>query len=125
MTDASERVPVGGRVTIYPRGKKKTWVADFWRDGQHCRQSLKTANKKVALERAAQLEADLSRGTYHKPPPPILLRQAADDYLAFLETEGRARKTRVKYHGILDNLVAFLSSHKAMRLSQFTAIMFD
>jgi len=40
-----DRTPVGDRVTIYPRGKKKTYVADYWLDGRHCRKSLGTTNK--------------------------------------------------------------------------------
>jgi integrase len=125
MTQQPRRIRVGEHVTIYPRGKKKLWCADFWRAGKHCRQSLQTANKKVALPRAMQLELDLARGTFHQPPPPVSVRQAADDYLAFLTTEGRARKTLVKYRGVLDTLVAYLTVHKAPRLTQLTAAMFD
>src|SRR5438105_2505798 len=103
MTDPANRIRVGDHVTIYPRGKKKTWCADFWRDGRHCRQSLKTANKKVALQKAMRLELDLAGGTFHKPPPTVTTRQAVADYLTFLRTEQRAPKTLVKYRGILDN----------------------
>jgi integrase len=125
MADAQDRVRVGEHIIIYPRGKKQIWCADFWRDGNHCRQSLKTANKKVALQKAMQLELDLVHGTFHRPPAPVSVRQAVDDYLTYLTTEGRARKTLVKYRGILDNLIAFLSAHNATRLSQITAVLFD
>ena len=125
MADLPERIRVGEHVTIYPRGRKKLWCADFWRYGRHCRQSLQTANKKVAVQRAMQLELDLARGTYHKPPPAVTVRQAADDYLAFLHTEGRAKKTLVKYRGVLNNLVVFLTAHRASLLTQLTAAMFD
>ena len=47
MTDKADRIRVGDRVSIYPRGKKKIWCADFWRDGKHCRMSLETANKRA------------------------------------------------------------------------------
>ena len=40
MTDDPNRVRVGDRVTIYPRGAKKTWVADFWQDDIHRKVSL-------------------------------------------------------------------------------------
>ena len=46
---------VGDRVTVYPRGKKNTYVADFWQDGVHRKVSLRTANKKVATERATKI----------------------------------------------------------------------
>jgi integrase len=125
MTDTPGRVRVGEHVTIYPRGKKRIWCADFWRDGRHCRQSLRTANKKVALQKAMRLELDLAAGVCHRPPPPITFRQAVEDYLAFLETEHRATKTLVKYRGILDTLVGFLADQRVTRLGLFSASLFD
>jgi integrase len=125
MTDNPERIRVGDRVTIYPRGTKKVWCADFWQDGQHRRQSLKTANRKVALQKAMKLEVELAAGTFHRPAPSILVRQASDDYLRYLETEQRAKKTLVKYRGILDNLVAFLQQQRVTRLAQVTVTHFD
>jgi integrase len=125
MTDNPERIRVGDRVTIYPRGKKKVWCADYWQDGQHCRQSLRTANKRVALQKAMKLELELAAGTFHKAAPSMLLRQACDDYLSYLETEHRAKKTLVKYRGILDNLVAFLEQQRVTRLAQVTVTHFD
>jgi integrase len=125
MTDNPERIRVGDRVTIYPRGKKKVWCADYWQDGQHCRQSLKTANKKVALQKAMKLELELAGGSFHKPAPSILFRQACDDYLTFLTTEHRAKTTLVKYRGILDNMVAFLEEQHVTRLAQVTVSHFD
>ena len=125
MPDDAERIRVGEHVTIYPRGKKRIWCADFWRDGVHCRQSLKTANKKVALQRAIHLEAQLTAGTFQKPPPSVTVRQAANDYLKYLETGDRAAKTLVKYKGIFDVLVAFLEERSSTRLAQFTTTLFD
>jgi integrase len=125
MPDESDRIRVGDRVTIYPRGKKKIWCADFWRDGSHCRQSLKTGNKKIALSRALTLDAQLSTGTYEKPPPPVTLRQTVEDYIKFLELENRAPKTIVKYRGILDVLAVYLEEQGVTRLAQFTPVWFD
>jgi integrase len=125
MTDRPDRTRVGDRVTIYARGQRRIWCADFWRDGRHCRQSLRTAKKKVALQHALRLAAELAAGTYHQSPPPVSVRQAAGDYLTYLRTEGRAYKTLVKYRGILDTPVAFLEGHRAARLGQFTASLFD
>jgi integrase len=116
---------VGERVIIYARGKKRIWCADFWRDGRHCRQSLRTRDRKVALRRAMCLELDLAAGTYQPPPPPVTVRQAVDDYLTFLATEHRAPKTLVKYKGILGTLADFLAAQGAARLAQFTPVLFD
>jgi integrase len=125
MTDHPDRIRVGERVSIYPRGKKNIWCADFWRDGRHCRQSLKTANKKLALQRAMRLELELAAGTFQPPPPPVTVRQAVEEYLAFLETERRAPRTLVKYRGILERLVAFLDERRVTRLAQFSVSLFD
>ena len=125
MANPNERIRVGDRVVIYVRGKKRIWCADFWRDGQHQRQSLKTANKKVAIERATKLAATLVDGTYHRPMPTVALAETIDAYLDHLKTEGRAHKTIVKYRGIFDTLIEFLRGQGATRLTQFTAIHFD
>ena len=76
MTMNLNRVPVGERVTIYPRGKKRIYVADFWSDGEHMRLSLRTSNKKIAMQRAMKLEVNLVDGIYHAPAPQVLLRGA-------------------------------------------------
>jgi integrase len=107
------------------RGRKKTWVAEFWQNGQHCRRSLKTANKKVATERALQIAHDLTAGTYRAAPPAVTVRQAADDYLAFLKTEGRAKKTLDKYEGVFEILVDFLARLGVTGLSQVCPTHFD
>ena len=125
MTDDSERVRVGDRVTIYPRGAKKIWCADFWQDGAHKKQSLKTTNKKAAVERATKLAADLIGGTFQTPPPAVTVKQAADDYIAFLRTEERAKKTVVKYRGVLDLFIEYLERNKVTRLAQVTAAHLD
>src|SRR4051794_7587525 len=121
----SERLPVGAKVTIYPRGKKRIYCADFWRDGQHCRMSLRTTNKKVAVTKAQRLEAQLASGDYQPPVTAVALRQAVDDYIEHLKTEDRSRRTTVKYSGILANLLDFLSERDIARLGQFTAAHFD
>ena len=62
MTEPSKPILIGERVRIYPRGKKKTYCADFWFDGKHQRRSLKTRNLKIARQKALQLEARLITG---------------------------------------------------------------
>lgn len=55
----------------------------------------------------------------------MTVRQAVDDYIAFLEAESRARKTIVKYRGVFDLFVDYLARHRVTRLSQVTAAHFD
>jgi integrase len=125
MSEDPDRTRVGDRVTIYPRGKKQIWCAEFWRDGSHCRQSLRTTNKKVALTRALKLDAELGSGAYEKPPPPATMQETVADFIKFKETEGRSRKTIVRYKGILSVLETYLHDQGVTRLSQFTAVWFD
>jgi integrase len=121
----NERVLIGDRVTIYQRGKKEIWCADFWQDGQHRRQSLKTPNKKVAVERATKLAATLVDGSYHQPLPALTIAETVQSYIDNLVTENRSRRTIVKYRGIFDSLVAFLSKQGVTRMGQFSAVHFD
>lgn len=125
MGDEPNRVRVGERVTLFTRGVKKIWVADFWQDGHHRKVSLKTNNKKVAVERATKLASELTQGTYQQPPPAVAVRQAIDDYMTYLRTESRARKTVVKYQGVLDLFLAFLAQQRITKLGQVTANHFD
>ena len=127
MTDSPRRLRVGDRVTIAPRGKKQIWCAEFSRDGVHHRQSLKTRNQKIAVQRAVKLDAELGSGKHPLPNPAgrTTVRQAVEDYLAYLETEGRARKTVVRYRGELTALCDFLEAHRASRLVQVTPLLFD
>ena len=127
MPESPKRIRAGERVAIYLRGQKRIWCADFWFEGQHHRESLKTRNQKVALRRAVKLDAELMSGKYHleKPAATISVRQAIEDYLAYLEVEGRARKTLVRYRGELYALRDFLETHKASRLTQITPLLFD
>ena len=120
----NERIRVGDRVTIYQRGKKNTWYADFWLDG-HRRKSLKTANKKFAVERATKLAASLVDSSYQRPLPTAMIQATVDQYLDFVKSEDRARTTLVKYLGILKMLVQFLEARGITRMAQFTASHFD
>ncbi len=125
MDKPVRRIRVGDRVTIYQRGAKKIYVADFWRDGRHQRLSLHTSNRTLAMQRAIKLNAELEAGTFRAPPPPTTVRQAISDYFDYLRTEGRARKTIVRYEGELTRFRDFLQSLQATRLSQITPALFD
>lgn len=125
MSERSIRTRVGNRVTIYPRGKTQIYVADFWHDGKHHRQSLETRNLKVATQKAVKLDAQLAADAYQSPPPPTAVEQAVADYIAFLRVEGRARRTIVRYQCELNNLRDFLKSLHVSRLSQISPTHFD
>lgn len=121
----SNRVRVGDKVTIYPRGKKKLWQAEFHYQGQHCRKSLKTSNKKEALRRARKLEVELDEGNYQQRAPSMAPGEAAEEYVRHLRTENRAPKTLTKYEGVFQNWNEFLEGQRIRRLDSVTLRHFD
>lgn len=125
IMDNPNRIRVGDRITIFPRGKKRIWCADFFQDNVHRRVSLKTSNKKTAVERATKIAADLTHGEYRQPPRPTSMTQVVDEYITFLRTEDRARKTIVKYRGVLDLFMKFLARQRVLNIGQVTASHFD
>lgn len=125
MTEPADRTRVGDRVTIYPRGKKGVYVADFWHDNVHRRVSLGTTNKKAAVERAIKIASDLHQGAYRQAPPAADIAQAAADYQTTLRTGGRAPKTLAKYAGVLRLFAEFLAAKRVTKLGQVTPGHFD
>lgn len=125
QTETNERTRVGERVSILPRGKKRIWVAEFHHAGVHRRQSLKTHNKKEAIRRAIAIEHKLNVGEYRSMPPSITIADARDRYLRALETDGRARKTIVRYRGELSSLANFAAPRDTLRLANITPVLFD
>ncbi len=123
--NSDEFFPIGNRVKIRKRGKKGTWIAHFHYDGDHRKRSLKTSNKKVAVERAIKLENELQDGTYQSPDSEIKIKEAVERYIECLTTAKRARKTVVRYLGILTNLCKFSEKKKKRLLRQITASLFD
>ena len=125
MSETSKPIIVGERVRIYPRGKKKTYCADFWFDGKHHRRTLKTRNLKIARQKALQLENQLLEGSYQAALPPLPLREAIEGYLAHIGTENRRAKTITKYKGMLQTFREFAERNNVFRLSQVTLGLVD
>jgi len=119
------RIRVGDRVTIYRRGKSGIWCADFWFDDEHRRTSLKTQNKKVAIQRAVKLDNELIDGSFRTSATNTLIVDAISDYLTYLQNENRARKTIVRYRGELNGFYDFCLGRRARRLTQITPTLFD
>lgn len=115
-TNDTNRTLVGAKMTIYPRGRRRIYHADYHHGGQHCRKSLGTSNKRIAISRAVELEHSLY-GTPNVnkevtiPAKKISLKDAVKDFISFSETEGRRRKTVVKQRGILQRFTEFANEH--------------
>lgn len=118
-------IPIGDRVKIYRRGKKGTWTASYWFDGDHRRISLKTTNQKVANRRATDLAAQLNDGTHRPIPKGMTIVNAIERYLTFLQTERRARKTIVRYRGELETFRDFCNGRRIWNLGQIKLSVFD
>ena len=128
----NDRTLVGLRVTISRRGMKGIYVADFHHGGQHRRKSLKTTIKKVAQERAITLENQLQDGTFktnasktRTPEMFVEISKATEDFINFHRTEGRRRKTLVKYQGILRRFVAFATTAGVTKLASADLLLVD
>jgi integrase len=119
------RVPIGEHVTIYRRGKRAIWTADFWENGDHKRQSLKTKNKKIAIRKALLLEHKLASGTYHPAAPGTTIGAGMQQYIDHLRAEGRASKTIVRYQGELNTLEEFCRQREIRRLVQINPGIVD
>lgn|GEM_PF-790572 len=125
MREANGRIRVTDGLSVVPRGKKKTYVADYWCDGRHCRRSLKTSNKKVAEERAIQLAAELARGTLRQIPKPLGIREAGEQYGKSLVSDARAPRTLGKYKAAIRELASFLEPSRVTKIAQITPAHID
>jgi integrase len=124
-SDNEDRDMIGNRVRIYPRGIKGIYCADFWQDGRHCRVSLKTGIRKVAVERALALANSLQEGTYQSRGPEVTMAAARDSFLAFVKMEGRALSTRNRYADELRKFLDFCEAQGVKRLSKVTPLLMD
>lgn len=125
MNDDSNRIRIGDHVTIYRRGKRQIYTADFWHADEHCRVSLKTRNQRVARQRELRLELQLAQGEYRVLPKSKAIEDAIEAYITYLETEGRRRKTTVRYRGSLSVFNEFAASQGVKLLAQITTILVD
>ena len=119
----TERILVGARMTIYPRGKKRIYYADFHFGGQHCRKSLRTTIQKIARRRATKLEQSLENGAYPTTAAnrttvnaTMTILEATNEFTAFSQTEGRRPRTVVKQRGILNRFSDFAKGQGTQQL---------
>lgn len=124
-----KRLIVGERVTIYRRGKRGIYCAEFHYNG-HRRQSLKTTKLKTAKKLAIVIAADVFKGTYtprreRRPKSKATLKEVIQEFLQFHRTEGTRLKTISKYRGILTRFSDFAIEHKAYYVSQVDLSLID
>jgi len=128
MSNNDHRNRTGDRMTIYPRGQKRIYVADFWFAGNHCRKSLRTKNVRVARQRAVDLESRLQQGHNPLQQPTrktMSLRQATDDFLNYQKTERRRAKTLTKYEGLFKIFNEFVIAEGHMEVNDVDLSLID
>jgi integrase len=125
-----QRTQVGLRVTIYPRGKKHIYSADFHFEGKHRRKSLKTTNKREAMRRAMSLEQRLSSGDYAtdlhiEQQRELTISDAVSMFINVSTTEGLRPKSIIKQRGILRCFTDFSKSQGTVSLSRVDLLLVD
>lgn len=129
QSEANSRVRIGEHVTIYARGKRRVWTADFHFtdvDGRrkHGRRSLGTKVRRTAETEALKLEQQLAAGelkprTEFAEPEPI--DSAVEKFMSAKRTDGCARKTLIKYQSELRNFAKYAAERQAvLALPQIT-----
>src|SRR4051794_37978751 len=86
---------VGDLVSIFCRGNR--WYANCQIDGKQIRKSLKTTSKKEAERRALRLEDEVKSGQHQLNARLPSIDAVIEAYRRHLTTEGRAKKTLIKY----------------------------
>jgi integrase len=134
------RIAVGEHITIYRRGSRGTWTADFHYIDQngrrrHSRKSLHTRNQRAAESAARKLDVDLARsldmptagGTTVLAPSSIVgIDDAIKLFVDAKKTDGCARKTTVKYEGELKNFAKYLrESHGVVAIHALSILLVD
>ena len=119
--EVSERV--GECVRIYRR--KLTWQATYQVNGEQVRQSLNTKNKKVAIQRAWDIDRKLTAGESLSRKKPATLSEVIDAYQEHLIAEQRAEATVSKYQRILKEIMTLAAILERHRISEIDLTFAD
>lgn len=133
MNCNGKRIQIGDRVSIYKRGAKGLYNADFHYGGRHRRRSLKTSNLRIATQLALKLACQIQEGVLEAdrsaPQVPAVCKTTLDTarnaFIDFHKAEGRAPKTTTKYDGTLRSFVAFAETNNVRRVDQVTLTLVD
>lgn len=123
--DGSDEPDQIDRVRLVRRGKRKIYHADFHFEGRHCRQSLRTSNRKLATNRAKALNAQLTLGTFRQPPRRLKIRESIVEYLTHTEAVGRSAGTINRYRPVLEAYRDWSEARAFPSLKDITATRFE
>jgi integrase len=95
---------------------KEAWIVDYTANGSRHIETF--ARKKDADAREAQVAVDVSKGIHTAASKSITVAQAADDWISYIEGEGRERTTIHRYREIVRlHIVPRLGNEKLAKLT--------
>jgi integrase len=80
---------------------KEAWIVDYV-DGQGARHIETFERKKDADSFQATVKVDIGRGVYTAPSKSVTVARAAEDWITYVEREGRERSTLAQYRQHVD-----------------------
>jgi integrase len=96
LRDSREKDGAHAREKLGRFPPQECWIVDY--ADQHGERHIKTfERKKEADEHHAAVKVDVKRGTHTAPNKSVTVSEAALDWLAYVEAEGRERTTREQY----------------------------
>src|SRR5262249_18502553 len=95
---------------------REAWIVDYTANGSRHIETFE--RKKDADAREAQVTVDVSKGIHTAPSKSITVAEAADDWISYIEGEGRERTTIQRYREIVRlHIVPRLGNEKLARLT--------
>ncbi|WP_168206671.1 tyrosine-type recombinase/integrase [Lacipirellula limnantheis] len=114
---------------MFRKGKAKTYWVRFWCNGADHKFSLKTRYKNEALKKVTEIAAQVEAGNYQKialePEQALAMSDGVQQYIRYLQSEGRAPKTWGRYQGELKRFAEFTATHGATRMDAITMLHLD
>ena len=120
-------ISIGHRVKQRPDGTmrvSKLWFAKWTEKGKERSVSLKTANKPMAIQRARDIDEQLSRGM-GLPPKNLSVDELVNGYITTKRAQARAPKTIEKYQAALDEFLEHLPPEVRSNASRLHSDHFD
>lgn len=108
------RISIGEHVVLVQRGSRGIWTADFHfidNNGvrKHGRRSFRTRNRRIAEQKARELENHLATGEFRiQPVKSMSIDESITAFIASKKADGRSHKTLIKYEGELRNFAKHL-----------------
>lgn len=113
------------RVRLTQRGAKGTYHAEFSFNGKHCRKSLKTANLKIAQQRARTLNAELALGQFREAAQRWSITDSIAAYLEHGASVGKAEGTISVYRGNLNAYHRWCETRGVRAMQQISITDFE